>query len=998
MVKSTQQSAQVVSEETNLTTDIRRSAISLAVAAALPGAAMTMPNIALAQDDDMPDADAIEEIVTVGIRTSILDSVNAKRMSDTVSDVVDAGALGSLPDASIADALGRVPGVTTIRDSGQSSQLNIRGMNGDFIQTTLNGREQASTAGYSTGTRWMSFDQYPAELINQAAVYKSPKASQLEGGVAGIVELKTANPLEAPQEHNFVLNARLSQNSAAKDIGADENGYRLTGSYQGKFADDTVGFLAGVSILDQPNAFVMGRAGADDGDSIGYSGDGSAATPYIPRAFQWQGGSGTDERTGFMTALNWEPNDQFKLQVDYFRSEFDRDDERRGITASGFRNFDQDLVPNPNTVVTNPSVSNGVTTSATIAATDQNLLGDRSHPWFEARTEDQTTVAESDTYGINIEWYPTDSSTLTFDWYRSEGEKTREDRIATMHAYEFGADGPGTFQEVPGQSMTYTLNGTGIPTATFSGVDFTDPATMRLGRYERYPHLYTDEIEAFKLDFKQDVDWGAISSIEVGVRISDREFKSDRSTFQYGRREGLFNDGVIDPADICEANDSVAFDPIPCAPQSIDGFVEVQTLPGVPAHFAITDINALGVAVFGAGNFEGLDKFSDNWTFLNDTTLTEETEAAYIMANLDFDWGNVPVRGNVGIRYVRTDVKTFGLRDVGGGNGTSITDDVGVTQDNFAFNKYGPDYTDTLPSLNLAFELTENDIIRFAAAKVMGRPPVGNMTSASGSWQDQPITDPTDPNFGLSPYNVWNDGSPDLDPFRADQLDLSYEHYFDDGGAVTAAIFWKDIEALIEGPNQFRGLTPQDVEEQFGDTVSLPPGTFLNVYQTYINNDKGGYIRGIELAGTKTFDTLPGAWAGLGGTVSYSFTESETEVSSGAIIGGTTNLPLPGLSENVWSATVFFDYEAFSAHLNARYRDEFIQKIPIPGSEQPVRGLSYTTLDAQMSYAFDNGLSVVFAANNITNEDSVSEYGVSGLLGEYREFGRQLYLGVNYVY
>ncbi len=991
MVTSTQQPAQAVSEETNFTTDIRRSAISLAVAAALPGAAMTMPSIAIAQDDDMPDESAIEEIVTVGIRTSILDSVNAKRMGDTIADVVDAGALGSLPDASIADALGRVPGVTTIRDSGQSSQLNIRGMNGDFIQTTLNGREQASTAGYSTGTRWMSFDQYPAELINQAAVYKSPKASQLEGGVAGIVELKTANPLEAPQDHNFVLNARLSQNSAADDIGADENGYRLTGSYQGKFADDTVGFLAGVSFLDQPNAFVMGRAGADDGDSIGYSGDGTTGNEYFPRAFQWQGGSGTDERTGFMTALNWEPNDDVKVQLDYFRSEFDRNDERRGITASGFR---EDALGN--TVITNPTVSNGVTTSATIAATDPNIIGDRSHPWFEARTEDQTTVAESDTYGINIEWYPTDSSTLIFDWYVSEGEKTREDRIATMHAYEFGTNGPGTFQEVPGQSMTYTLNGTGIPTATFSGVDFTDPATMRLGRYERYPHLYTDEIEAFKVDFKQDVDWGPVSSFEVGVRISDREFTTDRSTFQFGTREGLFDDGTNS---WCEANDTVAFSsPIACEPQSVDGFVEVQSLPGVPDHFAITDINALGVAVFGAGNFEGLDKFSDGWTLLNDTTLTEETEAIYAMANLDFNWGDVPVRGNIGVRYVRTDVKTAGLRDVGGGNGTLITDDLGNTQDNLAFVVYGPDYTDTLPSLNLAFELSENDVVRFAAAKVMGRPPVGNMTSASGSWQDAPITDPNDPNFGLSPYNVWNDGSPDLDPFRANQVDLSYEHYFDDGGAVTAAIFWKDIEALIEGPNQFTGLTPDDVLDQFGNIVTLPPNTFLNVYQTYVNNDKGGYIRGIELAGTKTFDMLPGVWSGLGATASYSYTESETEISSGAIIGGTTNLPLPGLSENVWSATVFFDYEGFSAHVNARYRDEFIQKIPIPGSEQPVRGLSYTTMDAQMSYAFENGLSVIFAANNITNEDSVSQYGVAGLLGEYREFGRQLYLGVNYVY
>ncbi len=86
-------------------------------------------------------------------------------------------------------------------------------MNGDFIQTTLNGREQASTSGYTESTRWMSFDQYPAELITQAAVYKSPKASNIEGGVAGIVKLKTANPLDAPERSQFRRNVRLSMNS-----------------------------------------------------------------------------------------------------------------------------------------------------------------------------------------------------------------------------------------------------------------------------------------------------------------------------------------------------------------------------------------------------------------------------------------------------------------------------------------------------------------------------------------------------------------------------------------------------------------------------------------------------------------------------------------------------------------------------------------------------------------------------------------------------------------
>ena len=107
-------------------------------------------------------AQEIEEVTVTGFRSSILNSVEAKRNADQVVEVIDAGDLGSLPDVSIADALGRMPGVTTVRDSGQSSQLNIRGMNGDFVHTSLNGREQASTSGYTAGSRWISFDQYPS--------------------------------------------------------------------------------------------------------------------------------------------------------------------------------------------------------------------------------------------------------------------------------------------------------------------------------------------------------------------------------------------------------------------------------------------------------------------------------------------------------------------------------------------------------------------------------------------------------------------------------------------------------------------------------------------------------------------------------------------------------------------------------------------------------------------------------------------------------------------
>ncbi len=966
MVKKRRGSAQSVSDDSNnLTINIRRTAVSLAVAAALPTASMT-PGVALAQDDD----EVIEEIVTIGVRTSILDSVNSKRMADTISDVVDAGALGALPDQSIADALGRVPGVTTIRDSGQSSQLNIRGMNGDFIQTTLNGREQASTAGYSEATRWMSFDQFPAELIQQAAVYKSPKASQIEGGVAGTVELRTANPLAAENEHNFVLNARLSYNDGADDYGADEDGERYSAAYQGKFLDETLGVALGYSYLDQPNAFVFSRAGADS--QLGYgtrdvNGDGNDDS--MPRAFQWQGGNGNDERTGFLTSIVWEPNDVFKAQLDYFASDFDRGDRRQGITVGG---LDEDEA---NAIVSGATVTNGLATTATVAPTDPNL-SNQSHPWFEARTEDQTTSAESDTLGLNLQWYVNDRNTLSFDIYNSDGEKTREDRIASMHAYDIDPVTGAVLGELPGQSVTYTLNGQDIAGASFTGVDFTDADMMRLSRYERYPHTYEDELDAWKLDYEFDLDWKAISSLEFGVRFSDRTFSADRGTFLYGSRSGQGTGWCEDDTSNLSA----------CTPQPVDGFVSVQSLPGVPDHFIINDLEGLSTSIFGAGNDGGVKLHSRDWTFIESNDIDEETDAYYVQANLDFEWGSIPVRGNVGMRYVESDVKTKGLQNVGAGNGTPITDGVGVTQDNLDFVNYGPEYEDWLPSVNLNFELTDNDILRFAAAKVMGRPPVGQMKGGAGSWNGG-----TDPNTGLIEYNVWTNGTPYLDPFEADQVDVSYEHYFEDGsGAVTAAVFYKDIDSLVEGPTQFTDVDPDDIG------LIVPEGQFLNIYQTYLNNDLGGYIRGIELAGTKTFDNLPGAWSGLGATASYSWTESETEVGGGSFYG--ENLPLPGLSEHVWSATVFFDYEGFSAHINTRYRDEFVQNLPIPGANSPVYAQDYTTVDAQMSYAWDNGLSVVLSGNNLTDEENVIEYGIGGAFGEYKEFGRQYYLGVNFRY
>ena len=129
------------------------------------------------EEVERPQEDTLERIEVHGFSTSLIQSLNQKRFSDTVSEQISADDLGGLPDVSMADALTRLPGISAVRTGGQAAQINIRGLSGDFVFSTLNGREQVSTSG----SRAIEFDQYPSELISEAAVYKSPKASLIEG-------------------------------------------------------------------------------------------------------------------------------------------------------------------------------------------------------------------------------------------------------------------------------------------------------------------------------------------------------------------------------------------------------------------------------------------------------------------------------------------------------------------------------------------------------------------------------------------------------------------------------------------------------------------------------------------------------------------------------------------------------------------------------------------------------------------------------------------------
>ncbi|WP_299596829.1 TonB-dependent receptor [uncultured Microbulbifer sp.] len=923
----------------------RPALLSAAIAAA---ATASMGAIAQEQDETLKD-EALEEVVVTGIRSSILGSVAAKRNSDVVAEVVDAGDLSALPDNSIADALTRLPGVTAVRTGGQASGLNIRGMDGGFVFATLNGREQVTTGG----SRAIEFDQYPSELISQATVYKSPKASLIEGGVAGTVELKTVNPLDNDQDHTFHVSTRGMINDRGDDItDADTTGHRMTASYQGKFADDTLGVALGYARLYQPSA---------SSQFVGFQYNGSTEvdgeTVAASEGFEAQVRGGEETRDGFMGAIQWEPNENLSVQGDVFHSKFDSENFARGFRVKNV--FAGNM--------SDETVNNGAVTGATVSSD-----GTGNFAVFNINDND-SRYTEVLSGGINVTWSQgplTLSSDISYS--EADGEFVNGGTRAILYN---DASNPADGRAA--ETIHYLLNGLN-PGSFTADQSYTDLNTIALTEVGMWPYINRNELNAYKFDMKYDLNTAFFSSVEAGVRYSEREFSAQRQQAGYGWEFGGH------PSEL----------PIQLTADMVDAQSFGGELSGYPDFLAIDFDQAVALvnaanAAAGRDPFVATSNWDNNWTMIQSGDVNEDVLAAYFQANIDTEMLGVNVTGNMGLRVVNTDQYSTGLLQVGGGLGTPITDERGVTNSDYIVSTVGQEYTDYLPSINLNFHLTDNDQLRFALAKVMSRPPIDKLKAGGGSWVEQGATE--------DKFNVWGNTSPLLSPMYANQLDISYEHYFEETeGAIVAALFYKDIESLVTDitidPFDFAaaGIDIPDVNPESGNP--FVGGQF----QTAYNNEDAGYIQGIELAYTQTLEFLPGVWSGLGFTTGYSYTDSEIEAETG-LSGASIRIPLPGLSKNVFNTTVFFDYDNFSTRVSARYRDTYVGE-QVAVDSQLAFFDSETVVDYQASYQLDSGVQFVFQANNLTDEPNKTYFGNEAQTGTIQYFGRQYFLGVNYTF
>ncbi|MDN3641025.1 TonB-dependent receptor [Simiduia curdlanivorans] len=933
-------------------------------------------------------ADSLEEIEVVGIRRSIQNALDIKRDADTIVEAISAADMGGLPDMSIADSLARLPGVTFDRTGGQAGRIQLRGMGAGFVFSTMNGREQVTTD--TRGTREIDFSQYPSELLSNVAVYKSPKASLIEGGVAGTVDMRTANPLENQEAHKTFVSVRGSYNDRAGDVAnADELGNRLTLSYMGKFLDDTLGVGLGYAHMKQSNA-------ATESIGLTYSLVEDKNSPAyglrLSEGFEFQQNGGVDERDGYMGTLVFEPTDNFTAKADVFYSEFETNTFASGFRVNTLR--DGDLY----NLVTDGDIVTGGT-----AATDPDAP---SLINFQVINDDSSETAEIFSGGLNLE-YRGDGWQVALDYAHSESEAFETDGISRSHLYNPVDDGNGgTLWERDGdQQLVWQNNGLSIPNVAFNQ-DYTDLNHLRLTSYEVYPHLSSDQSDALKLDGKVDVNWGPIVSLEAGVRVSERQYEQSRQVFVYdGNGTGNYSTDY-----------SLAI--LPSDAEQIGWTGDFSHFPSylaVDAKGVFDRAVAAGLVLDKEGNPRDTSpraRWSENrdWSMRERADVEENVTAFYLSANFETEIAGRGLTGNLGVRVVETEQYSIGLIPLELSDdplqpSDIVLDELGESNleydQDLQVERAGETYVKTLPSLNLNYALTENDNLRFSAATVMSRAPIaqlGNVKSGSVS--------ETADNSGIARYDLNQASNPYLRPFEADQVDLSYEHYFEDGdGAIVVAVYNKDVK------NRIQTVTYKDffVEDYLAFGIPRPDYMYVEKpgqlpreipvvqgdYTLATNNDEGGYIRGVELAYTQTLSMLPAPWNGLGFTAGYAHVDSEITTPSIFTDEPGAVTEFPGLSPHSGNLMLFYTYENFETRVSGVYQSKRTDEVVGINVNPTIRAAS-TVWDFQAKYGFDMGMDLVFSVHNLTDEPNVNYFGTESATGSISYYGRQYYLGVNY--
>jgi iron complex outermembrane recepter protein len=903
------------------------------------------------------EGDNIEEVVVTGIRHGIEDAIEIKKGNDSIVEAISAEDIGKLPDTSIADSISRLPGLTSQRAEGRASAISLRGTDPGFTTALLNGREQVSTGD----NRSIEFEQYPSELLSAVVVYKTPDSGLIGQGLAGTIDLRTTRPLNYGRRA-MAFNLRGEANSH-DDLGADsdEKGYRASFSYIDQFADDTIGVTFGVARLVSPLAtrgagtyepwHANGTPGAGDANPTGVVNPGVTPDNFVTDGIKVRTDMGDNQRDGAMAALQWRPNDNFTSIFDVYYTRREQEDNARSLEVNlgGYPApcCDGTFPDNTQFGYANPVIRDNTVVAADLL---QRVPLARN---FLFKTQDRILAL-----GWNNEWLAGDW-TFTADVSHSKAKRNEQQYETNAQIAPLTNAPAGTPRNIY-DNGTFAINNDGMPRLTF-GRDYADPSQVQVGPtiygagYSKIPRV-TDELTSGRFDVGYQLNRLWMSDLVFGVNYADRE----KDKFQPEGNLNTINGGYFQIApEFLESPTNLGY--------AGAGRALAWNVPAVLANY-------YQPIVYGTPTTPGFDYLiGKNWN------VQEKVTTGFVRGSLDHELSsNVTLRGNIGVQLVTTDQESQAHEKVQG-----VV--VPVTE--------GKSYTDVLPAINLAFMLPSDQSVRVGLARELARARMDQLKASEEIGYDFAT--------GLPGGAA---GTPLLDPWRANAFDLSYEKYLGSGAYMSAAAFYKDLKTYI--------YSQSEADHDFSDLLAtLDPTLFQRPPQalgkfTSPVNGKGGSLKGIELATSLTGDLLTPALSGFGVILSYAHTESSITIfdppGTNTVPGNNLGtIPLPGLSEDVWSATLYYENAGFSARVGTRARSKYIGEVTNFANDRSFKYVKGDQLtDAQIGYEFGpgrlQGLSLLFQINNLTDEPYIA-YAVSETRQQdFQEYGRQILLGVNY--
>ncbi len=302
---------------------------------------------------------------------------------------------------------------------------------------------------------------------------------------------------------------------------------------------------------------------------------------------------------------------------------------------------------------------------------------------------------------------------------------------------------------------------------------------------------------------------------------------------------------------------------------------------------------------------------------LQHTKVTETSYEAYGKVEFKSDIANRPLKGSLGVRVAHVDTKSDGFASVGGTVGP-----VSVKNN----------YTDILPSLNLVLNLSDDRLLRYGMSVAISRPPLDALTTGFS------ISATGTPRTG-------GGGNPLLKPYKANQIDLSYEWYFHPESMLAAAVFYKDINTMI-GASQ----SSQIIDGQLAIITSE-------------NNTPGGHLEGIEFTYQTRFYFLPGVLKNFGLYLNHAYVQSNIH----EVAPSNNPYPMIGLAHGTSEFDLYYSKGGFESRVAAKHHTPFTVAPTWVGTS--LKQLAEeTTLDASVSYDWHQRWSFRLQGHNLTNE------------------------------